>query len=325
MVSCLSHLLVFCNLDLIDEMRIFGCVLCTYDSCILFINYVWASWLCWWSDLSISVALYTARVYGVYLWGHGTESMCMKARAWYLSGSQLPCQMLGWRGSWCTPCSAIKPQEVGWWRWGVKWWFMLLLMRQQAVAINNKSILKAALCQQCPPAREERGLKTCMSQGRSKIITIWMLICTLTDDNITFIDKIMLWLFHGKDDNTIYLLIVKQKCLTKMLSIVLRCFKKQHKTPQKPMKAMGKEFLHESWILRLHEGHLGPETLHENISYFLGISSVLLHVYVNMSAAYIVLYCKGSYFRKLLPPCLGLVVATRPSSVPRGHAAYRES
>lgn len=104
MVSCLSHLLaVFWNLDVIDEMRIFGCVLCTYDSCILFINYVWASWLCRWSDLSISVALYTARVYGVCLWGHGTESMCMKARAWYLSDSQLPCQMLGWRGSWCIP------------------------------------------------------------------------------------------------------------------------------------------------------------------------------------------------------------------------------
>lgn len=33
----------------------------------------------------------------------------------------------------------------------------------------------------------------------------------------------------------------------------------------------------------LHEGHLSRETLH-GISYSLGISSVLLHVYVNMSA-----------------------------------------
>lgn len=87
---------------------------------------------------------------------------------------------------------------------------------------------------------------------------------------------------------------------------------------------MGKEFLHESWILSLHEGHLSLETLHENISYSLGISSALLHVYANMSAAYIILCYNGSYFRNLLPPYLGLVVATRPNSV-RGHAAYRES
>lgn len=88
---------------------------------------------------------------------------------------------------------------------------------------------------------------------------------------------------------------------------------------------MGKEFLHESWILSLHEGHLSLEALHENISYFLGITNVLLHVYVKMSAAYIVLCCNGSYFRKLWPHYLGLVVATRRNSVPRSHAAYREN
>lgn len=56
-----------------------------------------------------------------------------------------------------------------------------------------------------------------------------------------------------------------------------------------------------------------------------GISSVLLHVYVNMSAAYIVVCCNGSYFRKLLPPYLGLVIATRLNSVLRSHTAYREN
>lgn len=103
--------------------------------------------------------------------------LCMAVIAWYLSGSRLHCQMLGWQGSWKHPLHRY-PATGGEWGWGLREGlprlFISLPWCKQAVAITI-NYFWIYFC----------GWQTNIGKGLANFISSQMLICLVIDVNPT--------------------------------------------------------------------------------------------------------------------------------------------